>query len=95
MTLQTPQLQDLVEFPALIPIKAVSVKGTAAETFAAELLDLTARIVPGFNCDLITLRASSAGHYYSATLSITFQNIEQFHAIDAALKAHPLVRMVL
>lgn len=91
----TPKLEDLVQFPALIPVKAVSQKGTDEALYVATLLDLTARIVPGFSSELIAMRASSGGHYHSATLSATFQNIEQFHALDAALKAHPLVRMVL
>ncbi len=56
---------------------------------------LTARIVPGFSAELVSIRASSNGNYYAATLSATFQNIEQFYALDAALKVHPLVRMVL
>lgn len=91
----TPKLEDLLQFPALIPVKAVSHKGVAEETFRLELVDLTARLVPGFTFELISIRASSSGNYYAATLSATFANIDQFHALDAALKAHPLVRMVL
>lgn len=91
----TPKLQDLLQFPALIPVKAVSEKGVDPAQFRQELTDLAARLVPGFHDGLLVLRASSNGNYYSATLSITFQTIEQFYAIDEALKAHPLVRMVL
>lgn len=92
---ETPKLEELLEFPALIPVKAVSHKGVTAEAFRLELVDLTARIVPGFTAEWVSIRASSKGNYYAATLSATFLNIEQFHALDAALKAHPLVRMVL
>lgn len=92
---EIPKLEDLVEFPALIPVKAVSHKGVTEAAFHAAMLDLTARIVPGFSAELITIRASSSANYYAATLSATFQDIEQFHALDAALKVHPLVRMVL
>ena len=92
---EIPKLEDLVEFPVLIPVKAVSHKGVSEAEFCNEMIDLTARIVPGFTAQLVSLRASSNGNYYAATLSATFQNIEQFHALDAALKAHPLVRMVL
>jgi uncharacterized protein len=90
-----PKLQDLVEFPVLIPVKAVSRKAVTLEVFHAELVDLTARHVPGFHAELVTIRASSSGNYFSATLSVTFQSIEQVHELDAALRAHPLVRMVL
>lgn len=90
-----PKLEDLLEFPALIPVKAVSHKGVTEADFCNQMVDLTARIVPGFNAQLVTIRASSSGNYYAATLSATFQNIAQFHALDAALKDHPLVRMVL
>lgn len=92
---ETPKLKDLLQFPALVPVKAISHKGVAEAQFRAELLDLTARIVPGFAETMISLRASSSGNYHSATLSVTFQNIEQFYALDEALKAHPLVRMLL
>ncbi len=92
---EIPKLEDLVEFPALIPVKAVSHKGISEAEFCNEMIDLTARIVPGFTAQLVSLRASSNGNYHAATLSATFQNIEQFYALDAALKAHPLVRMVL
>lgn len=91
----TPKLQDLLQFPALIPVKAVSEKGVDATLFQSEMTDLAARLVPGFHGGLLTLRASSNGNYHAATLSITFQSIEQFHAVDEALKAHSLVRMVL
>lgn len=84
-----------MQFPALIPVKAVSHKGVAEETFRLEMIDLTVSLVPGFSIELISIRASSSGNYYAATLSATFHTIEQFHALDAALKAHPLVRMVL
>jgi len=90
-----PKLEELVEFPVLIPVKAVSHKSVTQEVFQAELVDLTARHVPGFHAELVVIRASSSGNYFSATLSVTFQSIEQVHALDAALRAHPLVRMVL
>lgn len=92
---QTPTLQDLLQFPALIPVKAVSHKGVTEEVFRLEMIDLTARHVPGFTAELVSIRASSSGNYYAVTLSATFVDIGQFHALDAALKAHPLVRMVL
>ena len=91
----TPKLEDLLQFPALIPVKAVSHKGVTEEIFRLELIDLTARLVPGFSIELISIRASSSGNYYAVTLSATFVDIDQFHALDAALKQHPLVRMVL
>ncbi|GGP27723.1 YbeD family protein [Silvimonas amylolytica] len=90
-----PKLENLVEFPVLIPVKAVSHKQVAQEEFQAMLVDLTAQHVPGFVAELVTIRPSSQGNYFAATLSITFDNVEQVHALDAALKAHPLVRMVL
>ncbi|MDR3410792.1 MAG: DUF493 domain-containing protein [Formivibrio sp.] len=91
----TPKLADLLEFPVLIPVKAVSHKGVAEEVFRLELIDLTAKLVPGFSVELISIRASSSGNYYAATLSPTFHNIDQFYALDAALKEHPMVRMVI
>ena len=92
---ETPKLEDLVQFPALIPVKAISEKGVDPALFQTEMTDLTAQLVPGFHGGLLTLRASSNGNYHAVTLSITFQSMKQFHAVDEALKAHVLVRMVL
>ncbi|SMC28523.1 Protein of unknown function [Andreprevotia lacus DSM 23236] len=89
------KLEELVTFPVLIPVKAVSHKQVAQDEFVAALVDVTALHVPGFHIDLVTVRASSSGNYYSATLSITFDTIEQVHAVDVALRAHPLVQMLL
>ncbi|MDR3425970.1 MULTISPECIES: YbeD family protein [Silvimonas] len=90
-----PKLEDLVEFPVLIPVKAVSRKQVAQDEFHAALMEVTVQHIPGFLAELVTIRESREGNYYAATLSITFESVEQVHAIDAALRAHPLVRMVL
>ncbi|GAA5787462.1 hypothetical protein GCM10007860_29060 [Chitiniphilus shinanonensis] len=89
------KLEDLVTFPALIPVKAVSHKNTDQSEFHAALVDVTALHVPGFHAGLVTIRTSSAGNYFAATLSVTFESVDQVHALDAALRGHPLVRMVL
>ena len=89
------KLEELVTFPVLIPVKAVSHKQVVLEEFHAALVDVTAQHVPGFHAELVSIRSSSSGNYYSATLSITFDNIEQVHAVDVALRAHPLVQMLL
>lgn len=90
-----PSLKDLLEFPALIPVKAVSHKGITESEFIQAMLDVTAQLVPGFHSGLLSIRASNGGNYYAVTLSVTVQSPEQFHALDQALRAHPLVRMVL
>ena len=93
--LDVPKLENLVEFPVLIPVKAVSKKQVELADFHNALMEVTVQHFPEFVADLVTIRPSSQGNYHAATLSITFDNIEQVHAIDAALRAHPLVRMVL
>ncbi|UXY15413.1 DUF493 domain-containing protein [Chitiniphilus purpureus] len=101
--MSTPQFQDipnrrleeLMSFPALIPVKAISHKQADEAQFRATLIELTALHVPGFQSDLVSIRASSAGNYYAATLSVTFANADQFRMLDAALRAHPMVRLVL
>ncbi|WP_035853716.1 YbeD family protein [Deefgea rivuli] len=89
------KLEDLVTFPVLIPVKAVSHKSITHTEFAAEVLALTQVHIVDFTEALIEHRASSSGNYHALTLMITFANIEQVHALDAALRAHPMVRMVL
>ncbi|WP_051304720.1 YbeD family protein [Chitinilyticum litopenaei] len=92
---ESARLEDLLDFPALIPAKAVSHKGVSREEFHSALLELTIVHVPGFHAELITIRESSSGNYYSATLSVTVDTADQFRQLDAALRAHPLVKLVL
>lgn len=89
------KLEDLVTFPVLIPVKAVSHKNITKEAFIQEIVQVTILHVPDFLEEKIEIRASSSGNYYALTLMITFAHVEQVHALDAALRAHPMVRMVL
>ncbi|WP_432723894.1 DUF493 domain-containing protein [Jeongeupia wiesaeckerbachi] len=90
-----PPLEELVDFPAKLPIKAISHKQVGHDEFHAVLFALSCEHVPGVTTDVLTIRPSSAGNYFAATLMITFDNADQVRALDAALRAHPLVRMVL
>lgn len=89
------KLEDLVTFPAVIPVKAVSQKNLAEADFRAAVLLVTQTHVPAFQDEHISMRASSAGSYFSATLMVTFDSVEQVYALDSALRAHPLVLRVL
>ncbi|QLG88572.1 DUF493 domain-containing protein [Chitinibacter bivalviorum] len=89
------KLEDLVTFPALIPVKAVSQKNIAEHEFREAVLLVTRELMPVFLEEHITIRASSAGSYLSATLMVTFEHVDQVYALDAALRAHPLVLRVL
>ena len=89
------KLEDLVTFTVLIPVKAVSQKNIGQEQFVREVMQVTLLHIPDFVEEKIEIRASSSGNYYALTLMITFERIEQVHALDAALRAHPMVRMVL
>jgi putative lipoic acid-binding regulatory protein len=89
------KLEDLVTFPALIPVKAVSLKHGDEAEFRAAIYEITRELVTTFLDEHITIRASSAGSYYSATLMVTFDHVDQVYALDAALRAHPLVLRVL
>ncbi len=89
------KLEDLVTFPVLIPVKVVSHKSITHAEFVKEVLLVTQGHIEDFIEDKIEHRASSSGNYHALTLMITFDNIEQVHALDAALRAHHMVRMVL
>ena len=89
------KLEDLVTFPVLIPVKAVSHKNIAEAEFVQQMVEVTLIHVPDFSAEKIEIRASSSGNYHAVTLMITFERVEQVHALDAALRAHPQVRMVL
>ncbi|BCL76352.1 hypothetical protein JHS3_20880 [Jeongeupia sp. HS-3] len=90
-----PPLEELVEFPAKLPIKAISHKQVSQDEFHAALFALSQAHVPGVTAEVLTIRASAAGNYFAATLMITFESADQVRALDAALRAHPLVRMVM
>ncbi|WP_410500184.1 YbeD family protein [Chitinibacter sp. S2-10] len=89
------KLEDLVTFPVLIPVKAVSQKNIDEAEFRAAVYAVTREHVTTFLEEHISIRVSSAGSYYSATLMITFEHVDQVYAVDAALRAHPLVLRVL
>ncbi|WP_297575432.1 YbeD family protein [uncultured Deefgea sp.] len=89
------KLEDLVTFPVLIPVKVVSHKSISHAEFVKEIVQVTQGLIADFVEDQIEHRASSSGNYHALTLMITFENVEQVHALDAALRAHHMVRMVL
>ena len=89
------KLEDLVPFPVLIPVKAVGNKNIAQEVFVQEVLQVTILHVPDFVEEKIEIRASSSGNYHALTFMITFEHVDEVHALDSALRAHPMVRMVL
>ncbi|XZG70813.1 YbeD family protein [Chitinibacteraceae bacterium HSL-7] len=99
MTQQLPTgatLEELLTFPADIPVKAVSHKGANAAEFELVVIEVVRQHVPGFVAtERVTVRASSSGNYFAATLTVTFDNADQFRALDASLRAHPHVRLVL
>ena len=41
------------------------------------------------------MRTSSGGSFISVTLSATYQSADEVNALDSALRAHPLVKMVM
>ncbi|WP_035055848.1 YbeD family protein [Andreprevotia chitinilytica] len=88
-------LEELVTFPVELPIKAISNKNVPQAEFEAAILALTLQHVPGFNPNLLTSKASTGGNYFAATMMVTFDSADQVRAYDAALRASPLVRMVL
>ncbi|STR45689.1 YbeD family protein [Iodobacter fluviatilis] len=95
MSQDAPNLADLVEFPAELPMKAISHKDVPHDEFHAVVYELAVLHITDFKEEWISVRTSSGGSFISVTLSATYQSADEVNALDTALRAHPLVKMVM
>ncbi|MES2561411.1 MAG: DUF493 domain-containing protein [Pseudomonadota bacterium] len=82
----------LIEYPCDFPIK---VMGRSQPGFAEAIVGVIARHAPDFDAASMTIKASKAGAYLSATCMIRATSRAQLDALYQALCDHPMVVMVL
>lgn len=83
---------SLIEYPCDFPIK---VMGRAQPGFSEAILGVIRKHAPEFDAASMTIKASKASTYLSATCVIRATSRAQLDAIYQALCAHPMVVMVL
>jgi putative lipoic acid-binding regulatory protein len=84
--------KSLLTFPSTIPVTAI---GQRVDNLAQEISATVRAIVPGFDPTTIEMRASKGNNYLAVAFSVHFESREQLDAVDAALRAHPLIKIVL
>jgi uncharacterized protein len=84
--------KSLLTFPSTVHVTAI---GKRVDNLAQEISATVRTIVPHFDPTTIELRASKANNYLAVAFSVHFESRAQMEELDAALKAHPLVQIVL
>jgi putative lipoic acid-binding regulatory protein len=84
--------ESLIQFPADVPVTAI---GMRVDHLANSIAETVRAVMPDFDPTTIELRASKAKTYLAVAFTVRFENKEQMHAVDAALRANPLVKVVL
>jgi uncharacterized protein len=83
---------ELFHFPCPFPLKII---GRAGEMFIPTVLNLLEGVAGPVPKEAVTSRLSRDGKYLSMTVTIVVQSREQLEKIDAALKTHPDVVLIL
>lgn len=87
-----PPQDSLIEYPCDFPIK---IMGKCEDGFAQDIAQLVLAADPSFDALGMEMRPSSKGNYLSLTCTVHVSSREQLDGLYLALKAHPLVRVVL
>lgn len=83
---------SLIEYPSRFPIK---VMGANVDELVPRLIEIAKQFDANFDEAGIEQRASRAGKYLGATLTVNATSREQLDALYLALTSHPLVKVVL
>ena len=83
---------SLIEFPARIPVTAI---GKRVDHLANSICDTVRSVIPDFDPASIEMRASKANNYLAVAFTVLFENKAQMEALEAALRANPLVKIVI
>ena len=90
---QTPNLDDLWNFPCKFPIK---IMGSNTPELTNEICAILAEHVTDFNPNQdIEIKTSSKGNYLAVTVTITAESKAQLDSIYLALNKHALVKVTL
>ncbi|MBX2883803.1 MAG: DUF493 domain-containing protein [Granulosicoccus sp.] len=83
--------ETLIDFPADIAVKAMGLNQNDFETLVTQLLEP----LLGSQVATVTTLSSKGGKYLSVSVRFTATNLEQLHAIYAALRNEPRVLYTL
>jgi uncharacterized protein len=84
--------ESLIQFPADVPVTAI---GRRVDNLAHSISETVRGVVPGFDATTIELRASKGKNYLAVAFTVRFESTEQMQALDTALRANPLVKIVI
>lgn len=95
----TVQLTDLSEgavsvmvFPCEVPVSAI---GLRVEGLAQAIADCVATLIPSFDARTIEMRPSKNGKYLAVAFPVWVQSKAELEALNVALLAHPMVKLVI
>jgi putative lipoic acid-binding regulatory protein len=83
---------SLIQFPARIPVTAI---GKRVDHLANSISETVRSVMPDFDPTTIEMRASTANNYLAVAFTVLFENKAQMETLDAALRANPLVKIVI
>lgn len=86
------RIEALLTFPCDFPIKVI---GHPLPGFEADIADIVARHVPGFDASDMGSKPSRRGRFLSLTVEVRVQDRTQLQTLYQALADHPQVRIVI
>jgi hypothetical protein len=81
-----------VDYPISVPVK---VMGANVDGFADAIAEVAREFDPAFDAAAMEMRASSGGNWMSLTITVTATSREHLEALNRALLAHPMVKLVI
>lgn len=84
--------KEILQFPCLIPLKAV---GSQPEDFEIFVLEIVRKHVVEVIADDVTRRASGGGKYLAVTVPFIADSREQLEAIYRELSSHERVKFLI
>ena len=84
--------KEILQFPCLIPLKAV---GSQREDFEIFVLEIVRKHVVEVIADDVTRRASGGGKYLAVTVPFIADSREQLEAIYRELSSHERVKFLI
>ncbi|MBT5671311.1 DUF493 domain-containing protein [Burkholderiales bacterium] len=92
MAISPSKETEIIDYPISFPIKII---GPSIPDFEALILDILRKYAPDVDDNEISINDSKAKKYMSVTYTFNAQSREHLETVYAALKASPLVSIVL
>ena len=79
-------------FPCEVPVSAI---GLRVEGLAQAIAQCVASLIPSFDPVKIEMRPSKTGKYLAVAFPVWVQSKAELEALNVALLAHPMVKLVI